>query len=133
MIVSRLVDLPAQPARAIIINCSTKVVSTLALMSVLRHANMPVLLIDCASRDGSWAWFSALAKQHTFDLLAMPLRPHGKTLDRIFCESRDENLLLVDSDLEILQADIFPKSNASSTIGVKKSVVLIMQLPSSNS
>ena len=109
MIVSRLVDLPAQPARAIIINCSTKVVSTLALMSVLRHANMPVLLIDCASRDGSWAWFSALAKQHTFDLLAMPLRPHGKTLDRIFCESQDAALLLVDSDLEILRGDIMLK------------------------
>jgi hypothetical protein len=30
-------------------------------------------------------------------------------------------------------ADIFPKSKASSTIGVKKSVVLIIQFPFSNS
>ena len=109
MIVSALAELAGVPARAIIINCSTRAVSTLALMSVLRHANMPALLIDCASTDGSWAWFSTLAKQYPFDLLKMPLRPHGQTLDQIFRASRDETLLLVDSDLEILQADIFPK------------------------
>ncbi len=109
MIVSTLAELPGVATRAIIINCSTRQVSTLALMSVLRHANMPVLLIDCASTDGSWAWFSTLAKQYSFDLLKMPLRPHGKTLDRIFRDSCDESLLLVDSDLEILQGDVMSK------------------------
>lgn len=108
MIVSSLGSLPGAPARAIIINCSTRVVTTLALMSALRYTNMPVLLIDCESSDGSWQWFEALAQQHSFDLLRMPLKPHGKTLDRIFLESRDDALLLIDSDLEILQPDVIP-------------------------
>ncbi|MEI6737449.1 MAG: glycosyltransferase [Pseudomonadota bacterium] len=106
MIVSRLGDLPPAPARAIIINCSTRVVTTLALMSALKYANMPVLLIDCQSTDGSWSWFEALAQQHPFDLLRLPLKPHGKTLDRLFRESHDDALLLIDSDLEILQPDV---------------------------
>lgn len=106
MIVAGFGDLPPAPARAVIINCSTKVVTTLALMSALRHANMPVLLIDCASTDGSWPWFEALLRQYTFDMMRLPLKPHGRTLDRLFRASRDEALLLIDSDLEILRADV---------------------------
>lgn len=108
MIVTSIRRLVSAPARAIIINCSTRVVTTLALMSALRHANMPVLLIDCESTDGSWHWFETLAQQHSFDMLRMPLKPHGKTLDRIFLETGDDNLLLIDSDLEILRPDVMP-------------------------
>jgi glycosyltransferase involved in cell wall biosynthesis len=106
MIVTSIGALPPTLQRAIIINCSTKMVTTLALMSALRHVNMPILLIDCESTDGSWAWFNALATRFSFDLLQLPLKPHGVTLDRIFNESRDERLLLIDSDLEILSSDV---------------------------
>lgn len=108
MMVTHLGQLPAIAARAIIINCRTRAVTTLALMSALRHANMPVLLIDCESTDGSWPWFAALAEKHGFDMLRLPLQPHGKTLDGIFRASRDDALLLVDSDLEILREDVVP-------------------------
>ncbi|MBL8510032.1 MAG: glycosyltransferase family 2 protein [Betaproteobacteria bacterium] len=97
-----LAQLSPVPVRAIIINCSTKAVTTLALLSALRHANLPVLLIDCESTDGSWSWFENLARHHSFERLQAPLKPHGKTLDWLFTHTRDEALLLIDSDLEIM-------------------------------
>lgn len=100
--------LPPSDVRAVIINCSTRAVSTLALLSALRHAQMPVCLIDCESTDGSWQWFRQLQTQHTFDLLQAPLRPHGVTLDALFRVAPDAALLLVDSDLEIRSADLVP-------------------------
>lgn len=88
-------------------------VSTLALMSALRHAGMPVVLIDCESTDGSLAWFKALQAHHDFTLLQAPLRPHGEALDAIFRASRDESLLLIDSDLEIQKDDLMPALHAA--------------------
>ena len=66
---------------------------------------MPLLLIDCESGDGSWSWFKNLSQTYQFDMIRMPLRPHGLTLDEIFRLSRDDALLLVDSDLEIVEGD----------------------------
>jgi glycosyltransferase involved in cell wall biosynthesis len=106
---AQLKALPPTRERAIIINCSTKIVTTLALMSALRYAGMPVLIIDCESTDGSQNWFRGLAAQHEFDLAFAPLRPHGETLDQIFAASPDESILLIDSDLEILQDNLLPK------------------------
>jgi hypothetical protein len=105
---TQLAALKPVPERAIIINCSTKAVSTLALMAAARFAGMPILLIDCESTDGSLDWFRVMQSQVTFDLISAPLKPHGKTLDEIFCASNDDALLLVDSDLEILQDDLMP-------------------------
>ena len=106
MHIASLDQLVTVPSRAVIINCGTREVATLALMAALRHAGMPVLLIDCESRDGSWRWFEKLAGQHVFDRMQRPLWPHGKTLDWLFSASKDESLLLIDSDLEILNADV---------------------------
>jgi glycosyltransferase involved in cell wall biosynthesis len=99
--------------RAVIINCSTKTVSTLALLAALRYAGMPVLLVDCESNDGSEEWFRDLAARYDFDLIYAPLKPHGRTLDEIFMASRDESLLLIDSDLEILRDDLMPLLRAA--------------------
>lgn len=103
------------PERAVIINCSTKMVSTLALLSALRYVGMPVLLIDCESTDGSRAWFEKLATKHGFDMIDAPLRPHGQTLDQIFLVSKDQTLLLIDSDLEILDDSVMPALRAAMT------------------
>ena len=104
----QIAALPPVRERAVIINCSTKTVSTLALMSALRYAGMPILLIDCESTDGSRDWFVELAKTHRFDLIDARLCPHGETLDQIFLASQDESLLLIDSDLEILDDHLMP-------------------------
>jgi glycosyltransferase involved in cell wall biosynthesis len=101
--------LPPLPERAIIINCGTKTVSTLALLSALRYADMPVLMIDCESRDGSVEWFRTLAEQYRFSFIQAPLRDHGATLDIIFSASQDATVLLIDSDLEILRAELMPR------------------------
>lgn len=111
--------LPQVPVRAVIINCNTRWVTTLALLSALRHVGVPILLVDCESSDGSWDWFSGLAKKYAFDLVKMPLRPHGVTLDRLFVELPADKILLIDSDLEILSPTITAEAIlAASAAGV---------------
>jgi hypothetical protein len=100
--------MPDRNARAIIINCSTKEQTTLALVSALRHAGLPVTVIDCESTDGSLPFFRKLRDRLPFDLTEMPLRRHGDSLDRLFRESDRDALLLLDSDAEILRADVVP-------------------------
>jgi glycosyltransferase involved in cell wall biosynthesis len=113
LIVSALNELPLADTRAVIINCNTRVVTTLALMSALERTNAPVLLIDCESTDGSWEWFSHLAQNYSFDLIKAPLQKHGATLDWLFANLRDEHVLLIDSDLEILDMNIVVQMRAA--------------------
>ena len=124
MIAQQIAELAHVPVRAVIINCNTRLVTTLALLSALRYAHVPILLIDCESTDGSWDWFCALAAKHSFaphtvDMVKMPLRPHGKTLDRLFQEIHADKVLLIDSDLEILSSTIVADSiRAASESGI---------------
>ncbi len=101
----RLADpssLPAEPARCVIINVNTESVTTLALASALRHADMPVLLLNCAPTAASTAHFEALlADGWKFDILDAPLRTHGATLDWVFRWIAADLVLLLDSDAEI--------------------------------
>ena len=99
-------DLSSCGERAVIINAGTKVAATLALMSALRHAGMPVLVIDCERGDGSPGHFIRLMKTLPFDLLSAPLRKHGETLDWLFAEIPAEKVMLIDSDVEILDSEI---------------------------
>ena len=103
--IDKLSALPVADEYAVIINCGTKWVTTLALLSALRHAAMPVLLIDCESCDGSRAHFETLAQQNelSFHFLAWPLRPHPQALDELFANIPATKVLLVDSDVEILK------------------------------
>jgi len=102
---------------AIIINCSTKEQSALALVSTLRHAKLPVTLIDCESTDGSRDFFRALQRRLRFRFDSMPLARHGETLDRIFRATNRDRLLLVDSDAEILRDDLVPAMQAAVEAG----------------
>lgn len=105
MVISHLSDLGSEtpiPEIAVIINVGTKYVATLALLSTLRYAKIPTVLIDCESADGSLEWFGKLMDVHDFHLLSAPLRQHGETLDRIFKEVEADRVLLVDSDAEML-------------------------------
>lgn len=106
MLIKDIRDLPPTNELAVIINCGTKEVSTLALLSTLRYAEMPVLVIDCESKDGSFEHFIRLMSVYPFDLLSAPLRPHGLTLDWFFRMVSAEKVLLVDSDLEIVDPAI---------------------------
>ena len=109
MIYTSLSEIPYSKERAIIINVGTKVVSTLALLSTLKYADMPLLFIDCAldnERKGDFSYFEKLKDKYSFDLISLPLQEHGKTLDYIFDNLNTDYILLVDSDLEVLNRKI---------------------------
>lgn len=113
MIADSLSGLPSSRFRAVIINHNTRLVTTLALLSALRYAGMPVLLIECESTDGSIEHFRGLAADLPFDLICVPLQKHGLTLDWIFKSVPAEFVLAIDSDIEILNAALvdFCKEN----------------------
>lgn len=120
-------QLPHKTFRAIIINCSTKYFTTLALASALKNTDLDILVIDCDSTDGSFEYLSKIKQQygHRIELEKMPLRPHGKTLDAIFRSLNSDYLLLVDSDLEILDPALFETmARLISTEGVYGSGLL---------
>lgn len=106
LIVHQLSELEQVTTLAVIINVNTKLVTTLALMSALRYVPAPILLLDCESKDGSFEHFKALQAAHRFLLMPAPRRPHGYALDWIFNQAPAENILLIDSDVEILGAEL---------------------------
>ena len=103
-----LKEVPAFKQLAVIINCGTRLTTTLALASLRSATDMPILLIDCESKDGSREHFSRLAAQHGLDFywLDWPLRKHGNALDALLACIAAEQVLLVDSDVEIRSADV---------------------------
>jgi hypothetical protein len=107
MIVDSLKEIPILKKVAVIVNVGTKYVTSLALLSWLKHSNLPVVVIDCESKDGSYEYFTELNKTHTFYLTKLPLKKHGYTIDHIFNELKADYIYLVDSDTEVVNADIF--------------------------
>lgn len=93
--------------RIILITISTKEVTTLALESALRYTNLPVLIIDKGSNDGSWEHFSKYALSNSrVDLCRADFEKHGETLNKIFKYSNDKIIILLDSDFEIFEDKI---------------------------
>ena len=109
--------MPPRAAEIAIINCSTKELTALALVSALRHGGLPVTIIDCESTDGSVDYFRHLQQQLNFTLTHLPLRRHGETLDRLFREAKCDTLLVLDSDAEILDPQLVPRMMASLAPG----------------
>lgn len=101
-------DIKGYSEIAVVINVSTKYLSTLALLSLKKHTSLPVLVINCPLKndDGSYDYFVKLMNVVEFDLLCLPLKSHGSTLDYIFQNINCERILLIDSDAEILSAPI---------------------------
>ena len=108
----------ARAAEVVIINCSTRELTALALVSALRHGGLPVTVIDCESTDGSVEYLKALQRELPFEIAHMPLRRHGVTLDRIFRETTRDALLLLDSDAEILDPRLVPAMRDALRPGV---------------
>jgi hypothetical protein len=108
MIIHSLTDIPYRKELAIIINVGTRFVSTLALLSTIKRAGMPVLLVDCSFQNSTedYDFFKLLMNDYDFDLISLKLDNHGKTLDYLFRNLNSDYILLVDSDLEILDDNI---------------------------
>lgn len=108
-------EMPFAKERAVIINCGTRLTTTLAILSALRYLGMPVLVVDCPIKRNSIGgmeadtsdlqYLSRLKALYSFDLVQLPLRAHGDTLDYLFLNLQAEYVCLIDSDLEILNSD----------------------------
>jgi len=108
-----LIELGHADERVVIINCNTRAATTLALLSALRYISISTLVIDCPvvrpgdahSSEGDYQYFCTLQQHYRFDLLQMPLKKHGETLDEVFRILNADNIILLDSDCEILNSD----------------------------
>lgn len=99
-----LEDLAPCPARALVINVHTDLLAARALLSAVQLADMPVLLVNCDPTSQDARRFDELGERYGFDVLESPIARHGDLLDRLFAESGDECLLLLDSDAELRDA-----------------------------
>jgi hypothetical protein len=121
MIVNALSDLPHRRTQAVIINVGTFAATALAILSTLRYAGMPLLVIDCPlpNNNGNpdFPRLVQLMAANEFDLMTMPLNIHGVTLDYIFRNIKADYVLLVDSDTEILNGELFPLMEKHLGIG----------------
>ena len=109
MIYKDISEVPFSTEKVVIINVGTRIMTTLSLMSVLKNCRIPVLLIDCpvkASDSNDFEYFRKINTTYHFDLISLPLKEHGQTLDFIFTNLKAEKLLLVDSDLEVLDSKV---------------------------
>lgn len=96
-------DLPYFRERAVIINVNTLLCTTLAILSAERYLDMPMLVIDCPLNGKSdYDNLKKLQKEHQFELLQLPLKNHGSTLDDLMLNLKSDYICLVDSDVEIL-------------------------------
>lgn len=104
MLYKDISQIPYLEELAIVINVGTQYLSTLALLSIKKNTALPVLLIDCPPNDtdGSFVYFKNLLNSIDFNLLQLPLKTHGSTLDYIFKNIKSERILLLDSDAEIV-------------------------------
>ena len=108
MIYKQLSDIPYNSERAVIINVGTRFVTTLSLLSALKRTVIPVLVIDCPYNNhmGDFDYFVKMTEIYNFDLIQLPLRNHGETLDTLFFNLKTDYILLIDSDLELLDNKI---------------------------
>ena len=107
---TKISDFDYEKEYGVIINCGTRLSTTLAILSALRYLNMPLLVVDCklptANEDDlDFDYLKKLQKTNDFMLISLPLRKHGETLDNIFTQLNTEYICLIDSDVEILNAD----------------------------
>jgi len=94
-------ELSPQRSRTIVINVNTDLVAVRAVLSAVEVVGDPVLLVSCDPTPKSREHFARLMSSYAFDIIEVPLRVHGETLDWLFRTLRDERLLLLDSDAEV--------------------------------
>lgn len=87
--------------QTVIVNVNTPESTTLALLSALRYTNWGVTIVDCTAEKNR-NYFEKLRKHYPFEYKELPLNIHGKTIDRMFRETKHDYLMLLDSDAEIL-------------------------------
>src|SRR5262245_40275627 len=109
MRVRSMAELPEGDARVVIINVRTELVTTLAVLSALRHAPaLRVLLVDCDQTPASRDHWDRLSRRWDFDVVGQPLRTHGIALDHLVPRLECELFLKLDSDAELRSSTVVP-------------------------
>jgi hypothetical protein len=99
-------SLPKFDTVTVIINVDTKKATTLALFSALRFTKFPILIVESSKNKGELVYFEKLQEKYNFYIIVLPLNLHGKTLDYLFQNLKADNILLLDSEAEILSNDL---------------------------
>jgi hypothetical protein len=99
-------SLPEFDTVTVIINIDTRASTTLALLSALRFTQFPVLIIESSKNSDELSYFKELQNKYNFYIITLPLNIHGKTLDYLFLKLKANNILLLDSDAEILSEEL---------------------------
>lgn len=101
-----LSEIPYSPERAVIVNVHTLLCTSLAILSVRRYMDMPLLVIDCPlNGEADAAALRRMQADYDFDLICLPLRQHGDTLDDLFLHIQSDWVYLIDSDIEVLSGE----------------------------
>lgn len=101
-----LSEIPYSPERAVIVNVHTLLCTSLAILSVRRYMDMPLLVIDCPLHgEADAAALRRMQADYDFDLICLPLQEHGRTLDDLFRHIQSDWVYLVDSDVEVLSGE----------------------------
>lgn len=101
-----LSEIPYSQERAVIVNVHTLLCTSLAILSVRRYMDMPLLVIDCPLHgEADAVALRRMQADYDFDLICLPLRQHGDTLDDLFLHIQSDWVYLVDSDIEVLSGD----------------------------
>ncbi len=104
MLLRSLRQLTPVDSRTVVINVNTDLVATRAVLSAIHVVGDPLLVVNSRPTDAGRRVFERLMERYEFDLIEVPLREHGTNLDWLFSSLRDEHILLLDSDAEVLQA-----------------------------
>ncbi len=106
-LISTLAELPPFETLGIVIGIDTRIFTTLAVASAARHLQIPLLIVDGYSNDRSFEALRGLDLPVDSWLIRMERRIHGVFIDEFVRELKTEQLLLIDSDLEVRDAKAF--------------------------
>jgi hypothetical protein len=105
--ISSINDIPKLGTIAIVISLNTRLFTTLAVASAARNLALPILIVECQSSDGSYETLSTLQFECDTWILRHPARAHGLMIDKLMRELNADRVLLIDSDVEVLDGTAY--------------------------
>lgn len=113
VLLASLQQLEPSHLRTVVINVNSDFVAMRAVLSAVEVVGDPVLLVNCDRADSSRSAFERLQARYPLDVIEMPAGDHGATLDSLFSALRDELILLLDADAEVLDSAFVDRMRAA--------------------
>lgn len=112
-LIATLEEVPPRATVGLVIGIDTRLFTLLAVASAARHLQIPLLIVDGYSNDGSFEALQALDLPVESWLIRMERRIHGIFIDKIMRELPATRVLLIDSDLEVRDGNAFRAMSAA--------------------